>query len=76
VLAGIPEARSCVANRIKAAGGRALTVKADVGITAEVARLFDIAEQEFDGVDVLVNNAGILSNATIAATDDEMLAFF
>jgi NAD(P)-dependent dehydrogenase (short-subunit alcohol dehydrogenase family) len=34
-------------------------VQADVSKPAEVARLFDAAEKEFGGVDVLVNNAGI-----------------
>ena len=34
--------------------------------------MFDLAEKEFGGVDVLVNNAGIMSLATIAAADDAM----
>jgi 3-oxoacyl-[acyl-carrier protein] reductase len=64
---------SAVADKIKAAGGHAITVKADVSSPAEVTRMFDVAEREFGGVDVLVNNAGIMSLATIATTDDAML---
>jgi 3-oxoacyl-[acyl-carrier protein] reductase len=71
--AGKETEASAVARKINAAGGIALTVKADVSNPAEVTRLFDIAEKEFGGVDVLVNNAGIMSNATIAETDDAML---
>ena len=42
---------------IESAGGRAATIVADVGVEADVQRLFDFAEQTFGGVDVLVNNA-------------------
>jgi 3-oxoacyl-[acyl-carrier protein] reductase len=56
---------------ITAQGGRALAVKADVASAQDVRRLFDETEQQFGGVDVLVNNAGIMTLATIAETDDE-----
>jgi 3-oxoacyl-[acyl-carrier protein] reductase len=52
---------SAVAKKIKAGGGRAITAQADVSKPAEVARVFDAAEKEFGSVDVLVNNAGIMS---------------
>jgi 3-oxoacyl-[acyl-carrier protein] reductase len=58
---------------ITAAGGRAAAVQADVSDSAAVRRLFDEAESAFGGVDVLVNNAGIMQLATIADADD---AFF
>jgi short-subunit dehydrogenase involved in D-alanine esterification of teichoic acids len=32
--------------------------------------LFDAAEKAYGGVDVLVNNAGIMALSTIAETDD------
>jgi 3-oxoacyl-[acyl-carrier protein] reductase len=70
--AGNEAEASVVADKIKAAGGRAITVKADVSRPDDVSHMFDIAENEFDGVDVLVNNAGIMSLATIATTDDAM----
>ncbi|GGA02329.1 SDR family oxidoreductase [Dyella caseinilytica] len=55
---------------IEQAGGHALAAKADVSDTADVRRLFDAAETAFGGVDVLVNNAGIMSLASIADADD------
>ena len=55
---------------IEQAGGHALAAKADVSDAADVRRLFDAAETAFGGVDVLVNNAGILSLASIADADD------
>jgi 3-oxoacyl-[acyl-carrier protein] reductase len=59
-----------LAARIEAAGGKALTHKADVSNATEVKRMFDAAETAFGGVDVLVNNAGIMPLATVADTDD------
>jgi 3-oxoacyl-[acyl-carrier protein] reductase len=51
-------------------GGRA--VQADVADPAAARRLFDAAEAAFGGVDVLVNNAGIMPPALppVAETDD------
>lgn len=40
-------------------GGNAIAVKADVSQMCEVKKLFDIAQEKFGFVDVLVNNAGI-----------------
>src|SRR5277367_5301935 len=51
---------AAVVNEIKSAGGRAIAVKADVSKADEVSRMFEVAEKEFEGVDVLVNNAGIM----------------
>jgi len=71
--AGKEAEASAVADKIKAAGGHAITAKADVSKPEEMKLLFDAAEKEFGGVDVLVNNAGIMNNASIATTDDAML---
>jgi 3-oxoacyl-[acyl-carrier protein] reductase len=57
---------------ISAQGGRAIGVKADVSDPAAVTALFDAAEQAFGGVDVLVNNAGVMDLAPIAETDDAL----
>jgi 3-oxoacyl-[acyl-carrier protein] reductase len=70
--AGSEAEASALAKKIKAAGGRAITVRADVSKPVEVARMFDATEKEFGGVDVLVNNAGIMTLSSIATTDDAM----
>lgn len=48
-----------VCREIRAAGGQALAVQADVAEKAQVEALFAAAEQGFGPVDILVNNAGI-----------------
>jgi 3-oxoacyl-[acyl-carrier protein] reductase len=53
-------------------GGRAIAVQADVADTQAVARMFDSAEAALGGVDVLVNNAGIMQLAPIAESDDAL----
>jgi 3-oxoacyl-[acyl-carrier protein] reductase len=63
---------SSLAKKIKAAGGRAITAQGDVSKSADVTRVFDAAEKEFEGVDVLVNNAGIMTLSSVASTDDAM----
>lgn len=64
------EAAEALAQTISAAGGVALTAGADVADPQAVARLFDATEAAFGGVDVVVNNAGILGLARIAEADD------
>lgn len=61
-----------VVARIAAAGGRALAVQADLSDPAGAATLFDAAEREFGGADVLVNNAGVMKLAPIAKADDAL----
>lgn len=59
-----------VVSKIEQAGGKAVSAQADVSDAAAVRRMFASAEQAFGGVDVLVNNAGIMMLSTIADTDD------
>ena len=59
-----------VVKEIEADGGRAAAVQADVSNPAEVAALFDRTETLFGGVDVIVNNAGIMQTTQIADTED------
>ncbi|MFJ3136346.1 SDR family oxidoreductase [Streptomyces sp. NPDC086843] len=54
---------------ITADGGRAIAVRADVADEHAVAALFDRAEQEFGGVDVVVNAAGRLVLSPVADLD-------
>jgi 3-oxoacyl-[acyl-carrier protein] reductase len=58
--------------KIEQAGGRAITAQADISDAAAVARMFDAADAAFGGVDVLVNNAGIMKLATLAESDDAL----
>jgi len=55
--------------RITADGGRAIAVQADVADEHAVAALFERTEQEFGGVDVVVNAAGVMSLAPLAEFD-------
>jgi 3-oxoacyl-[acyl-carrier protein] reductase len=55
-----------VVGEIEAAGGRALALRADVGMEADVAQLFARAREAFGGIDVVVNSAGIMQLAPIS----------
>jgi 3-oxoacyl-[acyl-carrier protein] reductase len=68
---GDPAPAEAVVRAIEAAGGRALTARADVSDPGAVRTLFDAAEAAFGGVDVLVNNAGIMTLAAIADMEDD-----
>ena len=63
------EAESVVGD-IKQGGGNALSVQADVSDPAAMRRMFDQAAAVSGGVDVLVNNAGIMQLAKISDADD------
>lgn len=70
--AGSASAAGQLARDIEKAGGRAVTAQADVSDPAAVARLFDTAVAAYGGVDVLVNNAGIMKLAPLADSDDAL----
>src|SRR5215469_8110014 len=70
--AGDAASAEALASKIEAAGGRALTAQADVADPIAVRRMFDAAETAFGGVDVVVNNAGIMQLSPLANTDDEL----
>jgi 3-oxoacyl-[acyl-carrier protein] reductase len=69
---GDVKSAEALAKKIEAKGGRALTAKADVSDPGAVRGMFDAAEAAFGGVDVLVNNAGIMKLARIADSDDAL----
>jgi 3-oxoacyl-[acyl-carrier protein] reductase len=69
---GDTNSAEALARRIEDKGGRALTAKADVSDPNAVRGMFDAAEAAFGGVDVLVNNAGIMKLAKIADSDDAL----
>ncbi len=63
-----------VAGEIGTGGGKAIAVKADVSRSSEVSELFEKAIAAFGGVDVLVNNAGVMPPGLVplAQVDDEL----
>jgi 3-oxoacyl-[acyl-carrier protein] reductase len=67
---GNAEPAEALVRKIEGAGGKALAAKADVSDAGAVQRMFDAAETAFGGVDILINNAGIMSLSNIADTDD------
>lgn len=54
---------------VTAAGGRAVAARADVADEQAVAAMFDLAEQTFGGVDVVVNAAGRMDLSTVVDLD-------
>jgi 3-oxoacyl-[acyl-carrier protein] reductase len=57
--------------RIKARGGRATAVKADVSRPADIKRLFESTISEFGKVDVVVNNAATYEFRPLADIDED-----
>lgn len=51
-----------VVNEIKATGGKAVAVAANVAVERDVQNMIDTAVREFGTLDILVNNAGIMDN--------------
>ncbi len=58
---------------IKAAGGSAFAVQANVSVVAEVEHLFAEAVATFGPLDILVNNASVFAFASLEQTTDEQL---
>jgi 3-oxoacyl-[acyl-carrier protein] reductase len=67
--AGRKDAAEEAVASITAAGGRAVAVQADVADEQQVSALFDRAEQEFGGVDVVAHAAGKMILSTVAELD-------
>jgi len=61
-----------LARKIEHRGGRALIAKADVSDAEAVRQMFDATETAFGGVDVLVNNAGIMTLSSLADSSDAL----
>jgi NAD(P)-dependent dehydrogenase (short-subunit alcohol dehydrogenase family) len=66
---------NAVVGEIVANGGRAIPLRGDVGIEAEITRLFTVAERELGPLGGLVNNAGITGGfARVEQVTSDMLA--
>lgn len=61
-----------VVTAIRWNGGLAEAVQADVADPVAVTALFDRAEQGFGGIDVVVNSAGILMQAPVTDSSDDL----
>jgi 3-oxoacyl-[acyl-carrier protein] reductase len=55
---------------IRAAGGEAFALQAELADPGAIAAMFDAFDREADGLDILVNNAGIASQASTADTPE------
>lgn len=60
-----------VVSDIKAAGGKAIVVQADVADPTQVKALFDAHHTAFGNVDVVVSNAGIMNVGLFAQVTDD-----
>ncbi len=69
---GGPDEADQLVQKITAAGGRAMAAKADVSDPAAVANMFDAVASAYGGIDVLVNNAGIMKLKSVAESDDAL----
>jgi 3-oxoacyl-[acyl-carrier protein] reductase len=70
-VGGAGEAEALV-GQIRQAGGVVSAEQADVSDSRAVRGLFEAAEKTHGGIDVLVNNAGIMKLSTVVETDDEL----
>ena len=69
--AGGGSAAQAVVDEIRSAGGEAVTSGANVADWDQAAGLIRTAVDEFGGLDVLVNNAGIVRDRMIANTSEQ-----
>ncbi|WP_454813301.1 SDR family oxidoreductase [Labrys neptuniae] len=69
--AGNTERAEALVREIEGTGGRALALQADVSDPVAVADMFEAVQTAFGGLDVLVNNAGIIALSPLAETEDD-----
>jgi 3(or 17)beta-hydroxysteroid dehydrogenase len=62
-------ARDCTAAIVEA-GGRAIEIVGDVTSFADASRAVAACEDTFGGLDVVMNNAGVLGSGTVETTDE------
>jgi len=74
---GLPGTIHTTADAIRAAGGKALPVRCDIGCADDISALFEATTAEFGRLDVLVNNAmtptrGLFSESGVDMWDESM----
>jgi 3-oxoacyl-[acyl-carrier protein] reductase len=67
---GDPAPAEALVREIRQAGGMALSTKADVSNPAAVRAMFDHIDTALGGIDVLINNAGIMTLSAIGEAED------
>lgn len=66
-------AANALVTRIQAEGGTAIAIRADVGDSAQVTRMFETLDKAYGAPDVLINNAGILDSFQITEADSPLV---
>ena len=74
-FAGSAADANTVVQEIQAAGGQATAIQADIAVPAEVTELFNKSDALFGGMDVLVNNAGIMQPGLVSLTETDDALF-
>ena len=69
---GNTDQASEVVKAIKASGGEAIAIKADISNAADVMSLFKKTKDIYGRIDVVVNNAGVMPLSPIAKGDTEV----
>ena len=59
-----------VVDQVRALGGQALAIQADVADQAEVQKMVEQSVRELGPIDILVNNAGVFRRATLLSYDE------
>ena len=70
--AGNAKDAEAVVSKIEANGGKAITAQADVSNPGSVDQMFDAADAAFGGIDVVVNNAGLMKLSPLSETTDAL----
>jgi 3-oxoacyl-[acyl-carrier protein] reductase len=65
------DAAEQVVRAIRASGGTAVAYQADVGDSAQAQSLVDFALEQYDGLHILVNNAGIIRDGLLMSMKEE-----
>jgi NAD(P)-dependent dehydrogenase (short-subunit alcohol dehydrogenase family) len=61
------------AKQVRAAGGKVALSAGDLGVRANVTRMYETATRELGGVDIVVNNAGFIRKRPFVEITDEEL---